>query len=72
MVTKYVDVSDGSCGRRILVSPAVGAVYLLDFTYRDNGVCSATCVEQIASDVEGEFRTRPCPVPSAQEAKDIE
>jgi hypothetical protein len=50
----------------------MGAVYLLDFAYRDSGVCSATCVEQIASDVEGEFRTRPCSVPSAQEARDIE
>jgi hypothetical protein len=65
-VLKNVVVSDGSCGRTLYFAPVVGHVYLVDFTYREADVCSATCIEQVGLEQEdGTFQTRPCPRPSA-------
>jgi hypothetical protein len=64
-VTRMVPVSDGECSQELFVSPEVNHTYLVDFTYRDNRVCSATCVEQMPGATAGEFDTRACPVPTA-------
>lgn len=64
MVMRSVSVSDGSCKQAVWLAPAVDHVYLVDFTYRQSAVCSATCLEQIASETPGEFNNQPCPVPT--------
>jgi hypothetical protein len=62
-VTKLVDVGDGNCSRELWLQPAAEHVYLIDFTYRDNGVCEAVCIEQVAIRSDGSFDSQPCPVP---------
>jgi hypothetical protein len=63
-VTRYEPVSDGSCSEALWIAPEVNHVYLVDFTYRDRNVCSATCVEQVAGGAEGQFTNRACPQPT--------
>lgn len=60
-VTRTVEVSDGACTAKTILIPAVGHVYLVDYTYHARGVCEMTCVEQVALPGEGQFRTLACP-----------
>lgn len=47
-------------------APAVGHVYLVQYTYFDNGACSLSCFEQVATSAGG-FAHHPCPAaPLAQ------
>jgi hypothetical protein len=59
-VTKAVEVSDGSCETALRFAPAEGHVYLVQYTYRDNTSCSASCMEQTPVG-DGTFRNSPCP-----------
>lgn len=70
-VTKMVEVSDGSCASSITFSPQTGHIYIVDYTYRERGACSATCIEQIAILTDGSFRSAPCPALTASEMKVI-
>jgi hypothetical protein len=70
-VTKNVPVTDGSCSQAVLLAPAIDHVYLLDFTYRGAGVCSATCLEQVGLAPDGSFTTQPCPPPTPEQLQDL-
>jgi hypothetical protein len=63
--TREVSVGDEGCWTRIWLSPHAGHRYFVDFTYRGNNACSATCVEPVA--VDGGMSSRPCPQPTAEE-----
>jgi hypothetical protein len=69
-VLRNVDVTDGACSRALYVAPAVGAAYLVDFTYRDNTVCTLSCIEQQPVS-EGTFRALPCPAPTDEQMKHL-
>lgn len=60
MVTKQVEVSDGSCEQTLRFSPQNGRSYLLQYTYQASGVCSLSCFEQVPRGA-GEFENRGCP-----------
>jgi hypothetical protein len=64
MVMRSVPVSDGACRSAFRLAPAVGAVYLMQYTYRQSSVCSLSCFEQLtpASSPPGQIEQRPCPV----------
>jgi hypothetical protein len=68
-VLKDVSVSDGSCSRAVLFAPAENGVYLVDFTYSEAGVCTASCLEQVGMTDDGAFRTRPCPQPTPEQVQ---
>jgi hypothetical protein len=70
-VTKMVDVSDGTCSQDLLLEPARDRVYLVDFTYRDTGVCAAVCVEQTSIRPDGSFENRPCPTPTEAQIQEM-
>lgn len=59
-VTKSVPVDDGSCEQSVGLSATEGKVYLIQYTYRDRGVCSLSCFEQVPS-ADGTFTNQPCP-----------
>jgi hypothetical protein len=65
-VLRNVEVSDGHCARGLVFSPQVGRAYLIDYTYRDSGICSVTCVEQMPSSAGG-FESRPCAGPTPEQ-----
>ena len=71
-VMRNVEVSDGWCARSLDVSPKVGHMYIVDFTYRESRVCSVTCLEQVAILSDGSFQTTPCPAVTPAEQKAIE
>jgi hypothetical protein len=60
MVTKPVEVFDAVCNTSSRFAPAVGRVYLLQFNFQENHVCSLSCFEQIPNS-DGTFRNQPCP-----------
>jgi hypothetical protein len=65
-VWKQVQVSDGQCASAIRFSPRDGHVYLLQYTYHAQSVCSLSCFEQVAQEPTG-FKNLPCPAaPPAQ------
>ena len=59
-VWRQVQVSDGACGRSIRFAPHDGRVYLLQYTYRDDSVCSLSCFEQVPQE-GGTFQNLQCP-----------
>jgi hypothetical protein len=59
-VHKQVEVTDGNCSRFASFMPKVGGVYLLQYTYQDNGVCTLACFEQRPVP-DGTFSNAPCP-----------
>jgi hypothetical protein len=61
MVTKPVEVFDAECNTNGRFAPAVGRVYLLQFNFQENRVCSLSCFEQIPNS-DGTFQNQPCPV----------
>ncbi len=71
-VPRTVEVSDGACAMAIRFSPLQGHIYVLDYTYRQNGVCSLTCLEQTAIMEDGSFRSAPCPAVTPAEAHAID
>ena len=60
-VLRNVEVSDGRCAASVALVPRNGHIYVLDYTYRDDGVCSVACLEQVA--ILGTDRSRARPVP---------
>ena len=59
-VLRQVEVGDGECGRAIRFAPQDGRVYLLQYTYHAQSVCSLACFEQVAQQ-SGSFNNLPCP-----------
>jgi hypothetical protein len=59
-VSKAVEVPDGACEGAVRFAPADQHVYLVQYTYQDDGACHLSCVEQIPSGSAGEFRNEPC------------
>jgi hypothetical protein len=59
-VVRQVQVSDGQCASSIRFSPRDGHVYLLQYTYHAQSVCSLSCFEQVAQEPTG-FKNLPCP-----------
>ena len=68
-VPRSVEVSDGRCARALDLAPKVDHMYILDFTYRQNGVCSLSCLEQTAIVSDGTFQTGPCPALTAEDRR---
>ncbi|HSY20903.1 MAG TPA: hypothetical protein VK841_02255 [Polyangiaceae bacterium] len=68
--TQEVSVDDEGCWTRIWLSPRAGHRYFVDFTYRGNNACSATCVEPVG--VDGGTISRPCPQPTSEEEDHLE
>jgi hypothetical protein len=69
-VIKPVDVTDSACRDELFLAPAVGHVYLIDFTYRDNGACVASCLEQVAAP-DGSFTSDRCPTPTQEQLRKL-
>lgn len=59
-VWKQVEVSDGQCRGAVRFWPKDGHVYLLQYTYHAQSVCSLSCFEQVQAEA-GTFRNLPCP-----------
>jgi hypothetical protein len=72
LVTKLVDVTDAQCSKALVIAPADGHLYLVDYTFQAQGVCTASCVEQVAVAADGSFANRPCPLPTAAQIKQLE
>lgn len=66
-VMRQVSVVD-TCQASSWLRAKAGAVYLLEFTYQDKGVCHLACFEQTVQSSE-HLQNRPCPAPSAEEKK---
>ena len=66
-VWRQVPVTDGACGSDLTFAPRDGRVYLLQYTYHDQSVCSLSCFEQVPQE-GGTFRNLPC-VSGPAEAK---
>lgn len=62
-VDEVVQVSDGACSRSLSLAPVAGHVYLIQYTYQDQGACTLVCYEQRATP-EGGVSQAPCPVAS--------
>jgi len=60
-VTKLVDVVDAQCQAQRRFAPAVGRVYLLQYSFQEHGACSLSCFEQ-APNSDGTFQNLICPV----------
>jgi hypothetical protein len=71
-VTKPVDVVDAQCRASVRLAPQVGHLYVVDFTFRENDACSASCVEQIEILSDGSFKSAPCPAPNAKQSREID
>jgi len=63
-VNRVVEVPDGDCASSLTFAPAVGHVYLLEYTYRDHRACALSCFEQSPMP-DGTFRNQLCPVAAA-------
>lgn len=59
-VWRQVQVSDGQCASGIRFSPHDAHVYLLQYTYHAQSVCSLSCFEQVEQE-PGTFQNLPCP-----------
>ncbi len=71
-VLKNVEVPDGKCAASVTLAPRDRHLYVLDYTYRDDEVCSVACLEQVAIMSDGSFKSAPCPEPTAEELRAIE
>jgi hypothetical protein len=60
-VMRRVDVVDAACQASRRFAPAVGHVYLLQYSFQEHGACSLSCFEQVPND-DGTFRNLTCPV----------
>lgn len=59
-VHRQVQVSDGQCASALRFSPRDGHVYLLQYTYHAQSVCSLSCFEQVEQQ-PGSFQNLACP-----------
>jgi hypothetical protein len=60
---EVASVVDQWCEKTLRFAPTAGGVYLIDFVYRGDRVCSVTCSEQGGPDPSS---TRECPAPKQQ------
>lgn len=58
-VWRQVPVTDGACSSAFRFAPRDGRVYLMQYTYHDQSVCSLSCYEQIPEE-GGTFKNLPC------------
>jgi hypothetical protein len=58
-VSHFLEVSDATCAKDVRFQPLVDHRYLLEFTYKQHGACSMSCIEQLAS-AEGRPQNVPC------------
>lgn len=58
-VWRQVPVTDGACSSSFRWAPRDGRVYLMQYTYHDQSVCSLSCYEQIPEE-GGSFKNVPC------------
>ena len=65
-VWKTVEVSDGSCEATLRFAPQDRHVYLFQYTYHDQSVCTLSCFEQVA-EPGGTFKNLPCPAAPPQQ-----
>jgi hypothetical protein len=70
-VMRNVTVVDAACSDGFALSPQIGHIYLVDFTYRSPADCAATCVEQAEIHPDGSFRSVPCPRPTDPELREL-
>ena len=66
--SRPLDVVDAWCEKTLFVAPAVAGVYVIDFTYHDDRVCSVACAEVVPG---VEPSTRPCPTPSEAQMRQL-
>jgi hypothetical protein len=66
MVNREVEIPDGECNRTLRFAPAVGRVYLLQFTYGGHQACQLSCFEQLPLP-GGEFQNVACAVPPPED-----
>ncbi|MET0794144.1 MAG: hypothetical protein ABW061_21660 [Polyangiaceae bacterium] len=59
-VSKLVDVTDAECRATNRFTPAVGRVYLLQYSFQEHAACSLSCFEQVPNS-DGTFTNAPCP-----------
>ena len=59
-VSKLVDVTDAECRAARRFSPALGRVYLLQYSFQEHAACSLSCFEQVPNS-DGTFTNSPCP-----------
>ena len=58
-VNKQVTVTDADCKRTLQQVAEDGHIYLLQYSFTADDVCSLVCVEQIAR-ADGQFDSKPC------------
>ena len=58
-VTKWVDVTDAECQATTRFSPAKDRVYLLQYSFQEQGACSLSCFEQVPNP-DGTFANSTC------------
>jgi hypothetical protein len=63
-VSKLVEVSDGECRASKRFSPAADRVYLMQYSFQEQGACSLSCFEQ-SPNSDGTFSNAPCPAAPA-------
>jgi hypothetical protein len=59
-VWRTVQVTDADCSAAYRFSPRAGRVYLMQYTYHAQSVCSLSCFEQVPEE-GGTFKNLPCP-----------
>jgi hypothetical protein len=59
-VYRWVEVVDAQCRAERRFAPAVGRVYLLQYSFQENLACALSCFEQLPES-DGTFRNLPCP-----------
>jgi hypothetical protein len=69
MVTKPVEVSDGSCAGALWFSPALDGSYIVEYEYAQNGLCRVVCFDQVQGAEPGTFVNRPCALPTPAEMR---
>jgi hypothetical protein len=68
-VMRSVEVSDGSCGTAVWLSPALNATYVVEYEYAGDTLCRLACFDQVPGAEPGTFANRECRPPSPLEIK---
>lgn len=71
-VTRSVQVVDATCARDTTLAPSAGGIYLLEFTFREEGVCSLVCYEQTKRGDDGELANAHCPEATPAQLAEID
>jgi len=69
MVTKPVEVSDGSCATALWVSPIINGSYIIEYEYAQDQLCRLACFDQVAGAEPGTFENRACVPPTPAEIR---